>query len=66
VRAPAYDVTTTPPNDAADFESFDTDKVGVRFRGDPLWNQLTTEPRALAAPSGPLGWVRVKAVVGSS
>jgi hypothetical protein len=39
------DVRTTPPSDAADFESFDTAEVGVRFyagsAGRP--NQLTIE-----------------------
>jgi hypothetical protein len=45
------DVRTTPPSDAADFESFDTGEVALRFcagtGGQP--NQLTIEMRGLLA-----------------
>jgi hypothetical protein len=43
------DTTTTPPADSADFESFDTGEVGVRFHGGSsgLPGQLTIELRGL-------------------
>jgi hypothetical protein len=43
------DSTTTPPEDASNFLSFDTGGIGVRFLGGPggMPNQLTIELRGL-------------------
>lgn len=43
------DATTTPPEDASDFLSFDTGDIGVRYLGGSsgIPNQLTIELRGL-------------------
>jgi hypothetical protein len=52
------DITTAIPGDAADFQSFDTDDIGVRFHGGPagLPHQLTIELRGLLRPHPVAYW----------
>jgi hypothetical protein len=52
------DVSTSPPADAADFQSFDTDGVAVRFCGPSagMPSQLTIELRGLFSPHPVAFW----------